>query len=186
MKKGITDTRTHTIFYSGKDSGARELGVAFIIKKSIKGLVMDFQAISERICILRIRGRFSNISLVNLHAETKDKDERTKDAFYQQLERVFDNLPLSDVKIVLGDMNAKIDTESVHRLTIGAYSLHTESNDNGRRIVDFAQSKDLVISSTYFQHSNIHKWTWTSPSGLHHNQTDQQKIRNEHPGCEDL
>ena len=40
------------------------------------------------------------------------------------------------------------------------------------RIVTFATSKNLVVKSTMISHRNIHKYTWTSPDGKTHNQTD--------------
>jgi hypothetical protein len=40
------------------------------------------------------------------------------------------------------------------------------------RIVNFATSKNLTIKRTMFPHRNIHKYTWTSPDGKTHTQTD--------------
>jgi hypothetical protein len=72
----------------------------------------------------------------------------------------------------LGDINAKVDTEYIFKLTIGNESSHKISDDNGVRVVKFATSKNLVVKSTMFPHHNIHKYTWTSPDGQMHNQTD--------------
>ena len=41
---------------------------------------------------------------------------------------------------------------------------------------DTATSKNLVVTSTMFPHRNIHKYTWTSPDGKTHNQTDHVLI----------
>jgi hypothetical protein len=41
---------------------------------------------------------------------------------------------------------------------------------------NFATSKDLVVKSTMFLHRNIHKYTWTSPDGKIHNQSDHVLI----------
>jgi hypothetical protein len=62
--------------------------------------------------------------------------------------------------------------ENIFKSTIGTYSLHEDSNDNGVRVVNFATSKNLVVKSTMFLHRNIHKYTWTSPDGKTHNQID--------------
>jgi hypothetical protein len=72
--------------------------------------------------------------------------------------------------MVIGDFNDKIGKEEIYRDTVGGHSLHENTNDNGQRITDFAVSKDLVVSSTYFPHRDIHKYTWTSPDETTHNQ----------------
>jgi len=63
------------------------------------------------------------------------------------------------MKILLGDLNAKVGRENIFKLTIGNESLPQYSNDNGDRIVNFASSKNLVGKSTIFLHRNVHKHT---------------------------
>jgi hypothetical protein len=76
------------------------------------------------------------------------------------------------MKILLGDLNAKVDREDIFKPTIGNERLHEISNDNGVRVVKFATSKNLIVKSTMFPHRNIHKYTWTSPDGNTHNHID--------------
>jgi hypothetical protein len=76
------------------------------------------------------------------------------------------------MKILLEDFNAKMGREDIFKLTIENESSHKVSNDNGVRLVNFATSKNLRVKSTMFPHCNIHKYTWTSPDGKTHNQTD--------------
>jgi len=54
------------------------------------------------------------------------------------------------MKIPLGDFNAKVGRENVSKPTSGNESLHKDSNDNGVRIVNFATSINLVVTSTMF------------------------------------
>jgi endonuclease/exonuclease/phosphatase family metal-dependent hydrolase/ribosomal protein S28E/S33 len=168
----ITDMKSYTIFKSGKPSGNREFGVAFIVNKKFKQLVTDFKPINERLCALRIKTTFFNVWLINIHAPTEDKDDDIKDEFYSLLEYTYDSLPSNDMKIVLGDFNAKVGKEETYKGTIGGHSLHDTSNDNGQRVVDFASSRNIVVSSTFFPHRNIHKRTWASPDGVTFNQID--------------
>jgi hypothetical protein len=56
--------------------------------------------------------------------------------------------------------------------TIGNESLHKISNANGVRVVNFVTCKNLIVKSTMFPLRNIHKFTWSSPDGKSHNQTD--------------
>jgi hypothetical protein len=48
--------------------------------------------------------------------------------------------------------NAKIGREEVNRPIIGKYRLHTVSNDNGIRLIDFASSKNNLVASTLYNH----------------------------------
>jgi hypothetical protein len=67
--------------------------------------------------------------------------------------------PTNKVKILLLDFNAKIGQEVVYRPTIGKESLHRISNDNGIRLVNFAMTRSMIVSSTTFPHKDIHKKT---------------------------
>ncbi|PNF41348.1 hypothetical protein B7P43_G16505 [Cryptotermes secundus] len=89
-----------------------------------------------------------------------------------------------DCKIIIGDMNAKVGNEDVYRSDIGKHSLHNKSNDNGIKLINFASSRNMVISSTMFNHKDIHKQTWKSPDGNVFNQIDHILIDVRH--CSDL
>jgi hypothetical protein len=93
-----------------------------------------------------------------------------KDNFYEELGHVFDQFPRYDMKILLGDFNAKVGKEDIFKPIIGNESSHKIGNDNGVRVVNFATSKNLLVKSTMFPHHCIHKYTWTSPDGKTHNQ----------------
>jgi endonuclease/exonuclease/phosphatase family metal-dependent hydrolase len=119
---------------------------------------------------ITLRGRWCHIIVLNVHAPTEDKTDDVMQSFYEELERVFDKFPKYHMKILLGDFNAKVGLEDIFKPTIGNESLHEISNDNGNRLVNFATSKNLRVKITMFPHSNIHKYTWTSPDGKTHNQ----------------
>jgi endonuclease/exonuclease/phosphatase family metal-dependent hydrolase len=120
-----------------------------------------------------LRGCRCNIIVLNVHASSEDKGDDVKDSFCEELGRVFDQFPRYDMKILLGDFNAKVGRENIFKRTIGDESLHEISNDNGVRVVNFATSKNLVVKSTMFKHRKIHKYPWTSPEGNTHNQIDR-------------
>jgi endonuclease/exonuclease/phosphatase family metal-dependent hydrolase len=108
--------------------------------------------------------------MINIHGPTEEKDELTKDYFYQVLEKTYNAAPGNNIKMVLGDFNAKLGREEEYQDVIGKHSLHHVTNDNGKRMTDFAISKNMIISSTCFPHNDIHKGTWTTPDSRMTNQ----------------
>ena len=61
----------------------------------------------------------------------KIKGDDIKNSFYEEIERLFDQLPVYHMKILLGDFKAKVGGENIFQPTIGNESVHPESNDNG-------------------------------------------------------
>jgi hypothetical protein len=122
-------------------------------------MVKKFTPINERLCVLRIKGRLFNYSLINIHAPTNDSEEEAKDQFYEQLERAYEACPSHDVQLVMGDTNAKVGRETVDQPTIGKHSLHVSTNEHGLRLVDFAAARQMSTKSTNFMHKRIHLQT---------------------------
>jgi hypothetical protein len=123
-----------------------------------------------------LRGRWSNIIVLNAHDPREDKSDDVKDSFYEGLKRVFDQFPRFDMKILFGDFNEKVEREVIFKSIIGNESLHEIINDYGVRVINFTTSINLVVKSTTFPHHNIDKYTWTSPEGNTHNQIDHVLI----------
>ncbi|KAG8240013.1 hypothetical protein J437_LFUL017748 [Ladona fulva] len=97
------------------------------------------------------RSRFFNVTFVCVYAPTEDAEEEKKDTIYGQLENEMDNISRQDVKIVLGNFNAKVGKEEAYRETTGKESLRDVTNDNGQRMIDFAMENGMVVKSTWFQ-----------------------------------
>ncbi|KAK9693714.1 hypothetical protein QE152_g34012 [Popillia japonica] len=81
----------YTLFNSGGEN--RCLGVGFLLRNEFKYKVVDFEPIGERVCRLRLRGKYWKISLLNVHAPTEDKDLIVKSEFYEELEKVLEKVP---------------------------------------------------------------------------------------------
>lgn len=74
-------------------------------------------------------------------------------------------IPRNYVRILVGDLNAQVGREQAFIHNIGKESMHSETNNNGLRLISFALSKGLIICSTQFQRKEIYKQTWVSPDG---------------------
>ncbi|GFG37136.1 hypothetical protein Cfor_05796 [Coptotermes formosanus] len=165
------DMKSHTLFYSGKEKETGESGVSFVVDRSTKRNILDFQAVGERTCVLRIQTTFLYLSFINVYAPIQENKEIEKEAFYQKLE-VHHECPSSDIKILVGDLNAKIRRDEISQGPTGRYSSHLKSNNNGQKPLDFATQKSMVVSSTCYPHKDIHKQTWRSHDGKINNLTN--------------
>ncbi|XP_073815949.1 uncharacterized protein [Musca autumnalis] len=123
--------------------------------------------------MVRLNSKFRKISIVQCYAPTEPDDEESKDLFYSQLDAVINSLPKGDIKLIIGDFNAKVGCNNSNLSTVmGTQGLGDIRNENGDRLVDFCARHRLFIGGTKFAHKNIHKYTWESPDGHTRNQID--------------
>jgi len=71
--------------------------------------VKRVEFVSDRLSNIVLRGRWRNIIVVNVHAQSEEKRDEAKDSFYEELEQVFDHFPKYHMKVLLGDSNAKVE-----------------------------------------------------------------------------
>jgi hypothetical protein len=98
--------------YTSNLASNHGFGTASLVDSKFNHMVKNFTPINERLCVIGIKGRFFNHSLINIHALTNDSEE---DQFYEQLERAYTACPSHAVKLVMGDANAKVGRETVHQ-----------------------------------------------------------------------
>jgi hypothetical protein len=67
-----------------------------------------------------------------------------KENFYEELKHVFDKFPKCHIKMLLGDLIAKIGREDVLKPITGNESLHEISNDNTVSVANLAYPKFLL------------------------------------------
>ena len=101
-----------------------------------------------------------------------------KARFYNSLEQNINQIANSDIKIILGDFNAKVGKEDIYKPTIGNGSLQNKTKNNGIKIIQAAISKFFNVRSTTFPHKDIHKETRYSADGRTVNQINHALISN--------
>ena len=100
------------------------------------------------------------------YAPTEEADTQTKDEFYEMLESTLSSCHKSDMKIVLGDFNAKVGADNSNLTHVmGKFGLPSNITDNGNRLIEMCSANQLYIGGTRFPHKKIHQYTWQSPDG---------------------
>jgi len=110
---GHIKKKDFSIYYSRTKDQIGQAGTGLILLGRIWQNVIGFEAINERLCKIRLKSKYNNLTLINMYAPTEDKMDAEKEKFYDDLQTILDRTPKSDTVIVLGDANAKLGKEEV-------------------------------------------------------------------------
>jgi len=115
--------------------------------------MLDFKIINERICCLRLKAKWFSCTLINVHAPTNEETAEIKEGFYNLLQQNINQIARSDIKIILGDFNAKVGKESIYKPTNGNESLRNETNNNRIKMIQFAICKCKNYNVSTYRYS---------------------------------
>jgi exonuclease III len=73
--------QNYLLYYSGPSNKTIQAGTGFMFLKKIHHIVIGFEPYNERLCKLRIKGKYNNITLINVYVPTEDHIEETKEQF---------------------------------------------------------------------------------------------------------
>jgi len=163
---GYIRKKDYSLYCSCNTDTTGQFGTGFLVKKEIEKNILGFEPYNERMCKLRIKGKYHNLSLICVHAPTEDSDNTVKEQLYADLQRIQDCIPKHDATILLADMNAKIGLEDAFSSVTGKYSLHKESSGNGELVCEYEAANNMYIMSTKFNHKKYIK-----ELGLHQMET---------------
>jgi exonuclease III len=93
----------------------------------MQNYVIGYEPYNERLCKLRIKGKYNNITLINVYAPTEDHTEETKEQFYDTLRYLLDKTPKNDTTI-LGDVNAQLGKKRTYNEVTGKHTLQEKTN----------------------------------------------------------
>ena len=117
---------------------------------------MEWSPISEWIILARFKTKIRNLTIIQCYAPREMTDKDMKGKFYQQLHETITAVQKRDVILVMGDMNAKIgsNSEGLEHL-MGRHEIGN-MNKNGELFSDLCASCDLIIGGTVFPHKTCH------------------------------
>ena len=78
---GLLKKDKYSVYYSCNLNTTGQTGRAFLIQKLAMNKILGFEPISDRICKIRVKGKFHNITLINIHAPAEDKERILKRNF---------------------------------------------------------------------------------------------------------
>ena len=136
--------------------------------------------VSDRVIVVKLEGKPFDIGLIQIYAPTSAHDDEEVEKFYEDLDFAMKQLKSQDVKIVMGDFNAKVGNSRTEDI-VGPWGLG-DRNERGERLIDWCRENEFIVSNTWYKQHPRRRYTWISPGDRTRNQIDfiliQKRFRN--------
>ena len=149
-------------------------GVGVMLNKRTEECLTGFYAISERVLLVRLKGKPFDVCVIQVYAPTSAYDDAEVDQFYEEVMKAKQQCKRHDIILVMGDLNAKVGKGGFEE-TVGPYGLG-ERNERGDKWVEWCVENEQVILNTWYRHHPRRLWTWQSPGDHYRNQIDYVTI----------
>ena len=111
------------------------------------------------------------LSIIQCYAPKSAASDEGMEQFDNSLQDTLDSVPNRDVKIIMGDFNAKVGKLNNSKPNCVKFVLG-DQNERGADLLEFWQSNNLIIANTLFDHHPRHLYTWISLDSKTRNQID--------------
>ena len=123
----------NTIIHSGQNEGQPHThGVALLMTPEATRALLFWDPMSPRILTARFNSKSRKVTIIQCYASTNVAAIEEKDKFYQQIQAAIDKTPKRDMKILMGDTNAKVGADNTNSEHImGRHGIGVQ-NENGK------------------------------------------------------
>ena len=137
----------YKLYWKGEETGRG--GVGLMVKHDLIESVMEVRRVSPRIISIDIVVNEKVVTVISVYAPQSGWSEEEKEKFYEDLTAEVQSR--HGISFVLGDFNGHVG-----RSSLGYDGLHGgfgwgERNRDGERILEFADSLDMVVGNTFFK-----------------------------------
>ena len=187
----VWETQGYTLLHSGRplphgeEPAVRKEGVGIALDERATSAWREagekWKAVSSRIVTARLKltsvgqrraggsreTRNMYLTVISAYAPTARAPPAIAQEFINDLQDVLDQVPQSDVLLLLGDFNARVGSARIGQdLWRGVRGRHGigECNDAGKRFLEFCARNQFTIMNTWFQKKGHHLATWKHPA----------------------
>ena len=113
---GAFNSDDHYIYYCGQES-LRRNGVVIMVNKKVPNAVLGCNLKNDRMISVHFQGKPFNMTVIQAYAPTSNAEEAEVEQFYEDLQDLLELTPKKDVLFVIGDWNAKVESQETPGVT---------------------------------------------------------------------
>ena len=134
-----------------------QAGVGILTSPWLADRVVEWIPMGGRVAVLRVRLETKTLSLVQAYAPNLEAEYA---AFLDEVDAALEKVPNTESFILMGDFNAHVGNDIQTWGSVIGRNGDAHQNANGEKVLDFCCANGLSIMNTFFQHKDIHKYTW--------------------------
>ena len=148
--------------YSGADpSMSAQAGVGILTSPRLSVCESDWIPLGSRVCMFKLKVLDGSLCLLQVCALIATCEYQ---GFVDEVNDALLRVSPTESTVLMGDFNAHVGTGTdTWKGMIGKHGV-TGLNENGRYLLQLCCSNGLRIMNTFFQHREVHKYTWYRPS----------------------
>ena len=135
---------------------------------------------NDRLILVKIETELCDIAIIQVYMPTSQYSDEEVESMYEEIEEMMGNVNGQDSLVVMGDWNAVVG-EARQGKEIGSYGSGVQNN-RGKRLQEFCEQNQLVLTNTWYEQPKRRRYTWKSPGDRHRYQNDyvmvKQRYRN--------
>jgi len=105
------------------------------------------------------------MTVIHCYSLTNDADPELEGISYKDLQAEVERIPTQDLLIVMGDLDAMIESDNTSNERVMGKHGYDRMNENGEWLMDFCGINNLAMGGSLFPQKYIQKITWISLSG---------------------
>ena len=113
---GEFNSDDHYIYYCGQEY-LRKTGVAIIVNKRVQNTVLEYNLKNNRMISVCFQGKPFNITIIRVYAPISNAEGAEVEHFHEDLQDLLEPTPEKIVLFIIGDWNAKVESQETPGVT---------------------------------------------------------------------
>ena len=102
-----------TFISATEGKSLRRKGVALIVHKRVRNAVLGCNLKDNRMTSVHFQGKPFNIMVIQVYAPASNAEEAEVEQVYEDLQDLLELTPPKDVLFIIGDWNAKVESQEI-------------------------------------------------------------------------